>query len=81
MIRLSSWNSYRFPDALTKDALTEVKNGARLYKSAQITAYMEYASQTGRVFDLIVRASTVLSGPLEQAINESSWFYLQRLLP
>ena len=42
---------------------------------------MEYASQTGRVFDLIVRASTVLSGPLEQAINESSWFYLQRLLP
>jgi RHS repeat-associated protein len=57
----------RFPDGLTDAALSEVKNVKSLSFTRQLRDYAAFAGQTGRRFDLYVRSSTRLSGPLRAA--------------
>lgn len=57
----------RIPDGLTATTLSEVKNVQKLGYSRQLRDYATYANATGRRFDLYVRHSTELSGPLRAA--------------
>jgi Restriction endonuclease fold toxin 7 len=66
---LTNTAPYRIPDALTKTTLTEVKNVSYLPYTSQLQDFSYYATQTGRQFNLVVRANTVLSGPLEDIVN------------
>ena len=72
--------TYRVPDALTDTTLTEVKNVASLSYTSQLQDFYQYASATGRSFDLIVRTNTQLSGPLE-AMEASGQINVVRSLP
>ena len=59
----------RFPDNFDESAnvLTEVKNVKSLSYTQQLRDYAAYAQQNGVTFNLYVRPSTRLSGPLLQA--------------
>ena len=59
----------RFPDNIDGAAkvLTEVKNVKSLSFTQQLRDYAAYAQQKGLTFNLFVRPSTRLSGPLLQA--------------
>ncbi|MCA1748504.1 MAG: hypothetical protein LC634_02865, partial [Sphingomonadales bacterium] len=57
----------RIPDGLTDFSLSEVKNVARLHLSGQLRAYLSYSQRNGLRFDLYVRTTTRLSGPLLDA--------------
>ena len=57
----------RVPDGLTEEVLSEVKNVKSLSYTRQLRDYADFAAQTGRRFDLYVRSSTRLSGPLRAA--------------
>jgi hypothetical protein len=59
----------RIPDGLTSKALTEIKNVGRLSYTSQLRDYTNFAQQTGREFNLFVRPTTQLSGPLQEAIG------------
>ena len=68
----------RFPDNFDESAnvLTEVKNVARLSHTQQLRDYAAYAQQNGVTFNLFVRPSTKMSGPLRAAIaNEEIFVY------
>lgn len=60
----------RIPDGMTATTITEVKNVARLSYTKQLRDLAEYARKTGRRFDLYVRRDTVLSGPLQEAVEQ-----------
>jgi RHS repeat-associated protein len=60
----------RVPDGLTADVLSEVKNVESLSFTRQLRDYVDFAQSTRRQFDLYVRESTRLSGPLQQAVEE-----------
>jgi hypothetical protein len=64
---------------LTNTLLSEVKNVARLSLTNQLRDFSAYAQQTGRAFELVVRESTRLSGPLTQFISDNN--VLLRHLP
>lgn len=66
---LTNSAAYRIPDSLTETTLTEVKNVSYLSYTSQIQDFSYYATQTGRQFNLIVRADILLSGPLEDIVN------------
>ena len=57
----------RFPDALTRTALTEVKNVARQGWTAQLKDFAAIAKMKGVDFELWVRQNTILSKVLEAA--------------
>jgi RHS repeat-associated protein len=57
----------RIPDGLTSTTLSEVKNVSSLSYSQQLRDFAQYAQQSGRSFDLYVRTTTRLSGPLQRA--------------
>jgi RHS repeat-associated protein len=57
----------RVPDGLTDAVLSEVKNVGSLSYTQQLRDYAQYAAQNGLRFDLYVRSTTGLSGPLGQA--------------
>ena len=58
----------RFPDQLTSTTLTEVKNVQNLSFTQQLRDYSAYVQQNPQLtFELWVRPSTQLSGPLLQA--------------
>lgn len=57
----------RIPDGLTSTTLSEVKNVSSLSYSQQLRDFAQYAQQSGRSFDLYVRPTTSLSGPLQRA--------------
>ena len=63
----------RFPDRVTDEVLTEVKNVKRLSYTRQLRDYVAYAQQTGRTVELWIRPSTLegagtsISGPLQAA--------------
>ncbi len=57
----------RIPDGLTSSTLSDVKNVGSLSYSRQLRDFGQYAQQTGRSFDLYVRPTTRLSGPLQEA--------------
>jgi hypothetical protein len=59
----------RIPDGLTTDALSEVKNVQSLSYTQQLRDFDAYAYSNGLRFDLYVRPSTELSGPLQEAID------------
>lgn len=50
--------------------LSEVKNVSSLSFTRQLRDFADFAQQTGRQFDLYVRRSTRLSGPLKDAVQE-----------
>ncbi len=62
---------YRVPDILDipGGVIGEVKNVQSLSLTAQLRDYVAYAKANGLRFDLHVRTSTTLSGPLQQAVN------------
>jgi RHS repeat-associated protein len=64
----------RIPDGLnlTKGVLSEVKNVGSLSYTRQLRDYATYAARNGLRFDLYVRRSTVLSGPLQEAIESGA---------
>ena len=68
-IRLPGSETTLFPDRLTLTSLDEVKNVASLSYTMQLRTYSEFSSLTGRVFNLWVRPTTRLSGPLRDAIS------------
>lgn len=58
----------------------EVKNVQSLSYTAQLRDYVGYAQANQLQFDLYVRGSTRLSGPLQQAVDSGS-INLWRWLP
>ncbi|MGH3853822.1 MAG: putative toxin [Pseudonocardiaceae bacterium] len=72
--------AYRIPDALTDTTLTEVKNVTQLSYTSQLQDFSSYAISTGRSFDLVVRADTVLSKPLQKMVD-TGVIHLYRTLP
>jgi len=71
----------RFPDEITATTIKEVKNVAKQGWTAQLKDSAEIAKQTGKTFELWVRKSTVLSGPLQAAEKAGQVFinYLKGL--
>lgn len=59
----------RFPDQLTSTALTEVKNVRNLSFTQQLLDYSAFAQQNGLQFNLYVRPTTTLTGPLQNAAS------------
>ncbi|MDR6872188.1 RHS repeat-associated protein [Bosea sp. BE125] len=59
----------RFPDGLTGQVVSEVKNVANLSFTRQLRDYSDFAQSTGRSFDLYMRGTTNISGPLARAIE------------
>jgi hypothetical protein len=68
---LSETASYRIPDGLDKanKVLSEVKNVNSLSYTNQLKDFASFAKNNGMRFDLYVKQTTQLSGPLQQAIN------------
>ena len=67
----------RFPDQVIGDpmnVLTEVKNVKSLSFTQQLRDYAIYAQQNGLTFNLYVRPSTQMSGPLRAAIANKEIF-------
>lgn len=67
-IEIPGSGQIRIPDALTDTTLTEVKNVGSLSYSQQLRDFTAYSQANGLNFQLWVRPSTQLSGPLQQAI-------------
>jgi RHS repeat-associated protein len=63
---------YRVPDILDEAAgvIGEVKNVQSLSYTSQLRDYVAYAQSNQLQFDLYVRGSTQLSGPLQQAVDD-----------
>jgi Restriction endonuclease fold toxin 7 len=59
----------RIPDGLTSTALSEVKNVNSLSYTKQLRDFAAHARANGLKFDLWVKPTTQLSGPLEQEIS------------
>ncbi len=59
----------RVPDGLTATVLNEVKNVKSLSFTLQLRDYASFATDTSRSFQLWVRPTTELSGPLMDAIE------------
>lgn len=61
----------RIPDLLTTTLLKEVKNVAKLSKTVQIQDFADFAKKNDLLFELWIRESTKLSGPLKQLIKDN----------
>jgi len=68
-IRIPESTTIRYPDVLTATTIGEVKNVARLSLTQQIQDYIAFAQSTGRTFNLYVRPTTTLTGPLQETIG------------
>lgn len=73
--------AYRVPDILDHSAMVigEVKNVESLSYTSQLRDFASYASGNGYTFELWVRPTTQLSGPLQEAV--SSGEIVLRFLP
>ena len=58
----------RIPDGLTSTVLSEVKNVGSLSYTQQLRDFASYARANGLRFDLWVRPTTQLTGPLSQEV-------------
>lgn len=68
--------------SVCNDAVSEVKNVARLSYTRQLRDYTDYASVEGLRVDLYVRAGTRISGPLARAdLDPASPINIIRQLP
>ncbi len=67
---------YRIPDVLDEanGLIGEVKNVGALAYTSQLQDFAAYAKQNGLRFELTVRASTQLSGPLQKAVEAGDIF-------
>ncbi|WP_353115078.1 putative toxin [Microbacterium sp.] len=72
--------AYRIPDELNGTTLGEVKNVSSLSYTSQLKDFQAYAQQNGLTFNLYVRGTTTLSGPLQKAVD-SGYINLIRSLP
>jgi RHS repeat-associated protein len=59
----------RFPDGLTPNKVNEVKNVAKLNATAQIKAYANFATDSGRDLTVYTRQNTVISGAIADMIR------------
>ena len=68
---LTGTAAYRIPDVLddANRVIGEVKNVADLAYTSQLRDYAAFAAQSGYRFELTVRSTTVLSGPLQEAVD------------
>lgn len=73
--------AYRVPDILNHSTrvIGEVKNVGSLSNTSQLRDFAAYAGQNGYTFELWVRPTTQLSGPLQQAISQGE--IMLRFLP
>ena len=62
--------SYRIPDGLSDTVLSEVKNVAYQSYTNQLKDFAMYAQSNNLDFELYLRQSTQLSGPLQRAVND-----------
>jgi len=62
----------RIPDGLTQTTLSEVKNVQSLSFKSQLRDFYDYAKTNNLNFELYVRPSTKLSGPLMQEIQNGN---------
>ena len=78
---LTGTENCRIPDALDNVnlVLIEVKNVSRLSYIKQLQDFHLWAQQKGYTFELYVRQSTELSGPLQNAIDRGE--IILRYLP
>ena len=62
---------YRIPDGLDKDnkILSEVKNVKKQSYTKQIKDFVDYSKKYDYQFELYVRKSTKLTGPLQEQVN------------
>ncbi|MCB1036351.1 MAG: hypothetical protein KDD47_21175, partial [Acidobacteria bacterium] len=62
--------AYRIPDILDHSTrvIGEVKNVRSLSYTSQLRDFAAYAGENGYTFELVVRSTTRLSGPLQQAV-------------
>ena len=68
-----NWNGQKLiPDQVTKKLLVEVKNVKNLSFTKQLRNYSNFAQTSNRNFELYVRSSTKLSGPLHAARESGS---------
>lgn len=63
---LSGTAAYRIPDELNSSVLGEVKNVSSLSCTSSLRDFAAYAQQEQLPFNLYVRGSTALSGPLQR---------------
>jgi hypothetical protein len=66
---LSGTAAYRIPDELNSSVLGEVKNVSSLSYTNQLQDFADYARQEQLQFNLYVRGSTTLSGPLQAEVD------------
>ena len=71
-VRIAINGRNRIPDGLTNSVLSEVKNVKSLSFTRQLRDFSDFAVRTGRRFDLFVRPSTKLSGPLQEAVQQGT---------
>jgi hypothetical protein len=57
-----------FANSVNRDS--EVKNVARLSFTQQLRDYSQYAQESKLKFNLYTRPDTVLTGPLQQEVDE-----------
>lgn len=62
----------RIPDGITSTTLSEVKNVKALSYTRQLRDFADIAKQQGLRYDLYVRPSTKLSGPLMKAVEKGT---------
>ena len=62
----------RIPDGLPATTLSEVKNVSSLSYTQQLRDFADHAGKNGLTFDLYVRPTTQLSGPLQDAIRQGT---------
>jgi Restriction endonuclease fold toxin 7 len=72
----------RYPDGILPAVLSEVKNVAKLSYTRQLRDYAQYAKDTGRIFDLYVRADggTKLNSVMRAAVDRGE-IYLKEMIP
>jgi hypothetical protein len=76
---LSGTAAYRIPDELNSSVIGEVKNVSSLSYTNQLRDFEAYAQQQGLTFDLYVRGSTTLSGPLQEAVDNGQIVLIRNL--
>ena len=67
---LSGTANYRIPDQLTKTTLTEVKNVKSLSLTRQINDFHLYSVEKQLQFELYIRPTTTISGPLQNLVDK-----------
>jgi hypothetical protein len=78
---LTGTASYRVPDVLNRSGrlIGEVKNVGSLSYTSQLRDFSAFARSSGFTFELTVRGSTQLSGPLQQAVSAGDIILLRTL--